>query len=619
MRFKLLKMNIKKINLLVLNKINYILSTLYRSFKVDRLLRIKTDYIDIAYLWNVCGMNQAGREKIQNSSKYILMGKTLSIDNLQWNKDYISNVEFDKKRFDKIRLKRYNNVNADVNFSWKLSCCHFVLIDAINYKISGEKKYYYQFKSTLLSWIENNKFLYGVNWFCGMEVAIRAVNWIVAANSFSKEISNDHNFQKILSKTYIQHAEYISNFPEVSQNGYNNNHATSSFTGLLFLAVTLKQHPNHIKWVKQATDGLQSCMNYQTYQDGVNFEGSIYYHRLVMELFAYSTMLCIYHNIKLKDDFIISLFKMFEFTSAYLDHKGNAPQVGDNDSARLLIFEKNIESDHAYLLTLGEHIFDYDFTSCCIKRNPITKSFLPEIKKLEISNFNIIPKKIVPNVQFKNGGATILSNNRFHAFISYFPIGQNGKGGHNHIDTGSFTLSVDGEQIIGDPGSYSYNRDKKERDNFRSAEMHNTMIYKGEKFDLSKTPTFKLTENLNILSNKLSSKKNKLEIKIESKNQKLIRKREFSLQEQSFVVDNYGSHEKEYLCYIILHPNCKIITLNNEVIINEKIKLYFKNIMNIEIDEINYSTSYNVIQVTKRITIKGVGHTSMVFSTINNN
>ena len=122
MRFKLLKMNIKKINLLVLNKINYILSTLYRSFKVDRLLRIKTDYIDIAYLWNVCGMNQAGREKIQNSSKYILMGKTLSIDNLQWNKDYISNVEFDKKRFDKIRLKRYNNVNADVNFSWKLSC-----------------------------------------------------------------------------------------------------------------------------------------------------------------------------------------------------------------------------------------------------------------------------------------------------------------------------------------------------------------------------------------------------------------------------------------------------------------------------------------------------------------
>ena len=29
---------------------------------------------------------------------------------------------------------------------------------------------------------------------------------------------------------------------------------------------------------------------------------------------------------------------MFEFTAAYMDENGNAPQVGDNDSGRLLIF-----------------------------------------------------------------------------------------------------------------------------------------------------------------------------------------------------------------------------------------------------------------------------------------
>jgi hypothetical protein len=64
MRFKLLKMNIKKITLLVLNKIKYIFSSLYLYFEVDRLLKVKADYIDIVYLKNIVSMKQL--EGIQN-------------------------------------------------------------------------------------------------------------------------------------------------------------------------------------------------------------------------------------------------------------------------------------------------------------------------------------------------------------------------------------------------------------------------------------------------------------------------------------------------------------------------------------------------------------------------
>ena len=78
---------------------------------------------------------------------------------------------------------------------------------------------------------------------------------------------------------------------------------------------------------------------------------------------------------------------MFEFTAAYMDKNGNAPQIGDNDSGRLLIFNAlnnnpyEKEHDHSYLLNLGEHIFDYKFKSSCDTRDKIINNFLPKLTR----------------------------------------------------------------------------------------------------------------------------------------------------------------------------------------------------------------------------------------------
>ena len=105
------------------------------------------------------------------------------------------------------------------------------------------------------------------------------------------------------------------------------------------------------------------------------------------------------------------------------------------------------------LISVKLHIFDYNFKSACDKRSKLTRIFLPKIERFELNNSNLSFKQ-PESLEFKFGGATILRNSRIHSFISYFPQGQNGKGGHNHIDFGSFTLSVDGIQILG-VGSYS--------------------------------------------------------------------------------------------------------------------------------------------------------------------
>ena len=82
-------------------------------------------------------------------------------------------------------LKKYKNINADVNFPWQLSRGYFLVKFAQAYHMNKDQSSYEKFKYIISDWIDKNKFLYGINWFCGMEVGLRSINWIASINLFS--------------------------------------------------------------------------------------------------------------------------------------------------------------------------------------------------------------------------------------------------------------------------------------------------------------------------------------------------------------------------------------------------------------------------------------------------
>ena len=64
--------------------------------------------------------------------------------------------------------------------------------------------------------------------------------------------------------------------------------------------------------------------------------------------------------------------------------------------------------------------------------------------------------------------------NNFHMLVRCGEVGQNGNGGHSHNDQLSLTLTLDGKQVIADPGSYLYTPDPVMRNKFRGTAMHFT-------------------------------------------------------------------------------------------------------------------------------------------------
>ncbi len=573
-----------------------------KSLEVGKLQTTLVHPREFNFVWNVDFSNiDFGNFNFIDNDTFYIFGLPIDLNNLDWHTDKFSYFTYPQKRFDKLNARQYFDKGIDLVFPWEQSRFYFGIHLAQKYFATNDAKYYYQFRNLVLDWIDKNPYLHGVNWLSTMDISIRAMNWIVTINLFKKLFIKDVEFKSKASKWLIKHGNYINTFLPIYQNGLTTNHTTSSYTGLLFLGLTF----NNKHWVKTAVRGLIECMNKQVYNDGVDFEGSIPYHRLVLEMFAYSTVLARANKIDFPSAFYSKLFKMFEFTAAYIDHQGNAPQVGDNDSGRALIFntsENNNpyenEHDHFYLLQLGEKIFDYKFPSLVTEHHE-NKLLTPEIEKIKITDLGITPRQTQNSIFFEDGKVGVLKNNIFSLLVSCFPLGQNGKGGHNNLDTGSFTLSINGKQTIVDPGTITYTRNKTLRDKLRSYEYHNVLFTeKDTEIDLSKLEFWRLNEIYK--SELLEFTPNRMHIKIHNKFDRIPRERTFELFENSIKITDV--YKGKFQSKINLHPEVKILTESEKEILTNICRIKIESDSDYNISDYLYSPHYgNYIQSTNII------------------
>jgi hypothetical protein len=130
--------------------------------------------------------------------------------------------------------------------------------------------------------------------------------------------------------------------------------------GLLFLGLMFPGFKDAIRWKEFGVEELVRCMDEMVYFDGVNFENSTAYHRLALELFAYSAILCRRNGIELSDDFWNRLQSMFEFLMCAARPDGRMPMIGDADDGRFFILSKYYHWDRwdlRYLLSIGAVLF----------------------------------------------------------------------------------------------------------------------------------------------------------------------------------------------------------------------------------------------------------------------
>jgi len=234
------------------------------------------------------------KEKVQSELEKIFQ-RSIEYEPIDWQVDFKSGYRWSEKTYYKF-MKFGHKLGVDIKLPWELSRMQHLIQPAIAYRSMKKEEYAEEIIKQIVDWILTNRYKCGVNWRCTMDVAIRITNWVLAINLIKDYMDNfplegKEYFYKIFYKSLYQHGDFIIHNLEWSEN-LTSNHYLSDIAGLLILAVfTENIFKEAGEWKEFAIKELKKEMFKQVYPDGTDFEASTCYHRLVLELFFYSTFL----------------------------------------------------------------------------------------------------------------------------------------------------------------------------------------------------------------------------------------------------------------------------------------------------------------------------------------
>jgi len=242
--------------------------------------------------------------------------RTIEYEPIDWQVDFKSGYRWSEKTYYKF-IKFGSKLGADVKVPWELSRMQHLIQLALAYRSTSKEEYAEEIIKQIVDWVLTNRYKFGVNWRCTMDVAIRVTNWMLAINLIKDYINNlphegKEYFYKIFYKSLYQHGDFIIQNLEWSED-LTSNHYLSDIAGLLVLAIfTENVFKEAGEWKEFAIKELKKEMFKQVYPDGTDFEASTCYHRLVLELFFYSTFFTVQNEKYKVENFFILLFLQFK-------------------------------------------------------------------------------------------------------------------------------------------------------------------------------------------------------------------------------------------------------------------------------------------------------------------
>jgi len=413
-------------------------------------------------------------KRIANEHCWPLLGfgeKCFGVGEIDWNLDPLSGYDWPLAHHAEIEL--FRDDGSDVRVLWELNRLAQLITLGRAYAVTDNQRFSTEFFRQLASWREQNPVGRGVNWNCAMEVALRAINLLAAFELFLRSPQMTETELADLLGMFDQHGAHIRRNLEYSHIA-TSNHYLADVTGLLWLGVLLPELEAAQEWRDFGLRELLREMDKQLLNDGADYEASTGYHRLKLELWLYSFVLCHINAIDIDQRYWNRLRGMIEYVRAYLRPDNSAPLIGDSDSGQMFPLVRRRGDDHVYLLALGAAVFQEP-------RFKIEGASAPEellwiLGEQGLSDFAALPAGGPAGSQaFPDAGTYLLRHDDLYMLFNTRGAGANGRGSHGHNDALGIELSACGSNFMVDPGSYIYTGDLKERQRFRSTAYHSTV------------------------------------------------------------------------------------------------------------------------------------------------
>lgn len=302
----------------------------------------------------------------------------------------------------------------DARLTWESNRGHDWVLLAFAWRETGDGRYAVKLRERVESWCPANPLGVGINWASAMEAAIRIHSFAAIASLLPD--SRDP-LMPVLARLISEHAAFVE--LHLSRYSSANNHLIVELSGLVVAARALGPSTRFARNVDSTLALLRDELERQVFDDGVNAEMATHYHQFVLEALV---LVALVEPVRHRwlDERIAAMME-------YLSAVGTDLQQGDNDDGRIL---------------------------------PL----------LPIPTTTVRTSKL-----FATSGQVVLRGPRVAVGLDAGPFGFGSLAAHAHCDALAIALSIGGQRVLVDRGTYIYNGDRAKRDWYRSTAAHNTL------------------------------------------------------------------------------------------------------------------------------------------------
>lgn len=505
----------------------------------------------------------------------------------------------------KLNIQQRTDI-GDVRLNWELNRHHQFPLMAMDYVVSNNKNQLDELCNQFYDWNRKNPFLWGVAWTSCMEVAIRAVQWmltlaILTYAAQKKELEEASTLKKLrtnLANGIITMTEYVQRHR--SRYSSANNHLIVEMAAVALAGIAF----NRPKWQKHATAILNRELSKQNHNDGVNAEMSLHYHAFVMEAYLLASKALQANGISISTEWKTMLGKMAKFLRCSMISATHAMEFGDSDEGQFVNLGGAEQNYYRYILQFaslitGERYATFDYTETTINH-----LFTPkQINQIA----NTPPYTPGTRQTFASGGYTFLRNNTGNIVIGvdHGPLAYGSIAAHGHADAMSIQLYDDGEPVLIDGGTYLYHCTAEMRNNMRSELWHNTICYANHP-QSEMLGAFLWGKKAKVGLNPNVAATNKLVVQGHTYDRRLMR-RELRYNNELTQIEIFDFIQSPDDVVTFITPSSRVEQHDNDIVINNRWHIITHE-QTVNIEKIGTSTHYGILTHATAIRLKNSTH-----------
>lgn len=392
---------------------------------------------------------------------------------INWHYDPIANVHWPQNSSHRIN---HRFVDGDAKWIWELNRLQHLPWLAQAWLFSGDARYERAAFEHLDSWIAQNPPGRGIAWRGAFEAGIRAISIAIALQGLrdSDELTVDR-FDRI--RTVLAESARRC-WQDRSLYSSANNHLVGEMAGLAVVALMFPELESASEWEASAVRILSAEADKQILADGAGAEQAVGYQIFTVELLQVVAALLLERDGHAPTAILGAIARSAAYLSAVIEVDDPEPRYGDCDEGfALRLGPEAVPTVRGHLNTVSA------FTSVAAGHG-LGGSTLTALWYRAAARCTTIeaakPTAVVrpgesSGLYSPDGGLVVLRTGRRRTTMDVGPLGYLSIAAHGHADALAITVSLDGQDVISDPGTGSYYGHPGWRPSMRGTRAHATV------------------------------------------------------------------------------------------------------------------------------------------------